>query len=130
MLRTKKIVFFCVVISLVILLVIIYSKFNPENTSFYPKCPFRMLTGYECPGCGSQRAIHYLLNLKISSAIHANALLVFSIPYVLLLFFAELFKSKSKLFMRLYKILFNSKAIWMVFVIIIFWWFARNLLHG
>ena len=127
MLRTKKIVFFCLVIILFVLLVITYGKFNPENSHFYPKCPFKLLTGYECPGCGSQRAIHYLLNLNIGSAFKANALLVFSIPYVLLLFVAELLKSRNRFFMRLYKILFSSKAIWIVFVIVIFWWFARNI---
>jgi hypothetical protein len=86
-----------------------------------------MLTGYECPGCGSQRAVHYLLNGKINSAIQANALLVFSIPYILFLFLAELLKSKSRFFMRLYKTLFSRIAIWIVFVIIIIWWVARNL---
>ena len=127
MLRKKKIVLLCLAITVFVLLVLFYGKFNPENSHLFPKCPFRILTGYECPGCGSQRAIHDLLNLKINSAIHANALLVFSIPYILLLFFAELLKSKSGFFMRLYKILFSTKAIWTVFVIIIFWWFARNL---
>ena len=127
MLGTKKIVLLCLAITVFVLLVIIYGKFNPENSHLYPKCPFRLLTGYECPGCGSQRAVHYLLNGKIDSAIHANALLVFSIPYILLLFLAELLKSKSRFFMRLYKILFSSKAIWMVFVIIIIWWVGRNL---
>lgn len=127
MLRTKKIVFFCLVITIFVPLVIIYGKLNPENSSLFPKCPFKLLTGYECPGCGSQRAIHYLLNLKIYSAIQANALLVLSIPYILLLFLAEFLKPNNSLFSRLYKILNSAKAIWTVFVIIVFWWFARNL---
>ena len=127
MLGTKKIVFFCLVITIFVPLVIIYSKLNPENSRLFPKCPFRILTSYECPGCGSQRAIHYLLNLKIGSAIQANALLVFSIPYIILLISAELLKSKSRFFTRLYKLLYSTNAIWIVFVIIVFWWFARNL---
>jgi hypothetical protein len=124
---TKKILLLCLAITVFVLLVLIYGKFNPENSHFYPKCPFRMVTGYECPGCGSQRAVHYLLNGKIDSAFQANALLVFSIPYILILFLAELLKSKSRFFMRLYKILFGRIAIWIVFVIIIIWWVARNL---
>ena len=124
---TKKIVLLCLVITVFVLLVLIYGKFNPENSHLFPKCPFRMLTGYECPGCGSQRAVHYLLNGKIDSAIQANALLVFYIPYIILLFLAELLKSKSRFFMRLYKILFSRIAIWILFVIIIIWWVARNL---
>lgn len=127
MLKTKKIIFFCLVIIVFVPLVIIYGKLNPENSNLFPKCPFKILTSYECPGCGSQRAIHYLLNLNIGSAIKANALLVLSIPYVLLLIFTELLKSKSRFFTRLYNILYSSKAIWTVFLIIVFWWFARNL---
>lgn len=127
MFRTKKIVVFGLVISLFVFFVIIYGMLNPENSHIFPKCPFRILTGYECPGCGSQRAIHFLLNLKIDSAIQANALLVLSIPYILLLFFAEMLKLKSRFYMRLYNILFSTKAIWTVLVIIVIWWFARNL---
>jgi len=126
MVRIKKIVV-CLVLPLFVLLIIIYSNLDPEKTSLFPRCPFKVLTGYECPGCGSQRAVHNLLNLRIGSAIQANALLVFSIPYVLLLIFAEFFKSKSIFFYRLYKILFSTRAIWAVFLIIVFWWFARNL---
>jgi len=64
--------------------------------------------------------------LKIGSAIRANALLVFSIPYILLLLVAELFKSKGKFFIRLHRILYSPKAIWTVFAIIIIWWILRN----
>jgi hypothetical protein len=125
MLRTKRVVF-CLVIALFVILVIVYGKFNPENSHLFPKCPFKVLTGYKCPGCGSQRALHYLLNLKIGNAIQANALLVFSIPYILLLFFSELLKLKSNFFARLYNILYSTKAIWVVFVIVAIWWLVRN----
>jgi len=107
--------------------VIVYGKLNPEKFHLFPKCPFKLLTGYECPGCGSQRAIHYLLNLKIANAIQANALLVFSIPYILFLFFTELLRFKIDFFMRLHKISHSTKAIWAVFVIVVFWWLVRNL---
>lgn len=126
MLRKKHLVYFLVIVILG-LLILIYTKFNPETTNLYPKCPFRLLTGYECPGCGSQRAIHYLLNLEMDSAFHANALLILSIPYVLLLLLAEFLKSKSRFFMSLYKTLFSAKAIWVVFIIVMIWWIARNL---
>ncbi len=127
MVRTKKIVIFCLVIPLFVFLIIIYGNLDPENIGLFPRCPFKVLTNYECPGCGSQRAIHHLLNLNIGSAIKANALLVFSIPYVLLLISAEFFKSKSRFFNRLYKILFSTGAIWGVLLVIVFWWFARNV---
>ena len=114
------------VIAVFILLIVIYGKLNPENSQLFPKCPFRMLTGYKCPGCGSQRAIHFLLNLEIGSAVRANALLVFSIPYVILLIMAEFFREKNEFFRRLYHALFSPKAIWTVFAVVVVWWIARN----
>lgn len=127
MLKTKRIVLFCLVITLFVPLVIIYRRVNPDYSNLFPRCPFRLLTGYACPGCGSQRAIHYLLNFKIDRAIQANALMVLSVPYVLLLSFSELLKSKSRFFERLYQLLFSAKSIWTTFSIIVLWWFARNI---
>ncbi|WP_225974845.1 DUF2752 domain-containing protein [Arachidicoccus ginsenosidivorans] len=56
------------------------------DSSWFPKCPFRSLTGLQCPGCGSQRAIHDLLNLDILGAFRENALMVVSIPYIVTAF--------------------------------------------
>lgn len=123
----KKYLAYFLIVVILGLLIVTFTKFNPETTNLFPKCPFRVLTGYECPGCGSQRAIHYLLNLEMGRAFHENALLVLSIPYVLLLLLAEFLKSKSSFFMSIYKTLFSTKAIWTVFVIIMIWWVARNL---
>lgn len=52
---------------------------DPEKGGFL-SCPFRLLTGLLCPGCGSQRAVHDLLHLRIGEAAGHNALLVLSIP--------------------------------------------------
>ena len=30
------------------------------------KCTFKLLTGYDCPGCGSQRALHAMLHGDIA----------------------------------------------------------------
>ncbi len=69
-----------------IVLIIIYKTFNPQDFILFPKCPFFTVTGLQCPGCGSQRAIHYLLNLQFGKALNANPLMVLSIPYILALF--------------------------------------------
>ncbi len=55
-------------------------NFNPEEVDFFPRCPSQSLTGIDCPGCGSTRAMYHLLHLDIASAFARNPLLVLSIP--------------------------------------------------
>ena len=78
------------IITILIVSGVLYYNFDPEESVFFPKCPFQLLTGLECPGCGSQRAIHALLHLDILSAFQYNALLIISIPYILLLLIAKI----------------------------------------
>lgn len=54
--------------------------FNPAQYRFYPFCFFHELTGLHCPGCGGTRALHQLLHGHVATALHANALLVISLP--------------------------------------------------
>src|SRR5260221_331534 len=48
--------------------------FNPASASnqWFPKCPFRMITGWQCPGCGSTRACYQLLHLHPVAAFKLN----------------------------------------------------------
>ena len=47
----------CVTLAAAALLV----AFDPAVTWWFPSCPFRALTGWLCPFCGSLRALHALL---------------------------------------------------------------------
>jgi hypothetical protein len=60
----------------------IYFFLDPTQ-QYFPKCPFLWLTGLKCPGCGAQRAVHYLLHGDISEAFRVNFLFVLAFPYVL-----------------------------------------------
>ncbi len=103
---------------------VVYFLFDPATTPF-PRCPFLMLTGWQCPGCGSQRAIHSLLHLDIAAAWRYNALLVLSIPYLLLLVVAEWGGARRE--SRLYRALNREWLIWSYFALVIAWWVARNI---
>jgi hypothetical protein len=46
--------------------------FDPATTAWFPGCPFRAVTGWNCPGCGSLRALHALLHLDLVAALRAN----------------------------------------------------------
>lgn len=122
----KKIFINGFIILSLLFLVFIYSNINPETARF-PKCPFKTITGYQCPGCGSQRALHHLLNQNFTKAFEANALLVLSIPYILVLYISECLKTKNQFLNRIYKKLYSPKAIYILLAVVIIWWIFRNI---
>ena len=58
---------------------------NPAEHSFFPRCPFYVVTGLKCPGCGTTRAIHAALNGRFLDAIALNPILVIAVPLVIVL---------------------------------------------
>jgi len=58
--------------------------FNPASPAnqWFPKCPFRLLTGWQCPGCGSTRALYQLLHLHPLAAFKLNPLMVLTLPFI------------------------------------------------
>src|SRR5947209_20187042 len=54
---------------------------DPHNTnSIYPACPFKWLTGWNCPFCGGLRMTHDLLHGDVQAGIHDNVFLLVGIP--------------------------------------------------
>lgn len=53
---------------------------DPVRVPIYPQCVFHRVTGLDCPGCGSLRALHALLHGDFAVALHFNAFLVLSLP--------------------------------------------------
>lgn len=105
---------------------IFYSIFDPYKDDFLPKCSFYTVTGYQCPGCGSQRAIHNLLQFKIYNAIKENLLFVIAIPYLILGAYFDIFNPKNIRALKIQKFFFGLPAIWTVFFLIIIYWIIRN----
>lgn len=103
---------------------VIYWKFDPSSAGFFPKCPLRSLTGLSCPGCGSQRALHHLLHLQIRTAFGYNAALVLSIPLLMVISGASLFKEKVP---RLYAFTLSRGFSVSVIAAILLWWILRNV---
>lgn len=90
-----------------------------------PKCMLHTITGWDCPGCGSQRAAHALLHGDIPEAFRQNALLMIMLPYLALLLVAELFKTRLQ---GLFKALYSTTAIIIVVCVIVAWGVVRNLI--
>jgi hypothetical protein len=98
--------------------------FEPGKTGFFPVCLFRLFTGLTCPGCGSTRAMHYLLHGHLQAAFTLNPLLIIGLPF---LFFA---------LMRHTMFVFQGKAprpnalpakyIYLIFYVVVSFWIFRN----
>ena len=105
---------------------VIYFAYNPSDSVWFPKCPFLLLTGLRCPGCGSQRTIHALLHLDFRSAFRYNALLIGSIPYIILLMIAKIvaFFNPNSIFPVKIQ---PPILIWSYFAVVILFWITRNI---
>lgn len=124
---TIKILKWSIVIILLTILAILYKTYNPSGNIYFPKCLFSELTGLKCPGCGSQRAIHYLLNFDILSAIRENVIIMLSIPYVLTGLVFDTLKKPNEKILKWRKVLFGQTAIFLILTLIIAFWILRNL---
>ena len=68
---------------LVIILVFLYFFVNPNKVNYLPKCPLYVSTGIYCPGCGSQRATHNLLNFNFLGVLNQNVLYIFGLSLII-----------------------------------------------
>lgn len=101
----------------------VYASFDP-STHFFPRCIFKSLTGWDCPGCGSQRAIHALLHGRVGEALAYNALFVIELPLIALLAASPLLRTRWP---RLYRMLGSRPFILGLFAVIVAYSVARNL---
>jgi hypothetical protein len=53
---------------------------DPHRSGSYAYCPWLMLTGTYCPGCGGLRAVNDLSNGQFAAAASSNLLFVASVP--------------------------------------------------
>lgn len=106
---------------------IVLYKLNPTQYWFMPKCPFKLLTGLSCPGCGIQRAIHAFLHGKFTEAISYNYYLVYSLPYAAS--FAVLWIMDNKTSEVLRKVIENKYVVDFYVITFIIWLVVRNYLN-
>lgn len=59
---------------------------NPNESSAYPQCPLRLVTGVDCAMCGGLRATHALLGGNVIQALRQNLLVVLLAPFALYTF--------------------------------------------
>jgi len=98
--------------------------FEPGRSGFFPVCPFRALTGFTCPGCGTTRGLHKLFHGDVVGAFQLNPLMLLLLPilfFVLIRYTSAAMRGRSINVNRL-----DAKYIWMLFAVVLSFWIFRN----
>lgn len=111
-----------------IVICIILYEFNPLQYAFMPKCPFKLLTGLQCGGCGFQRCVHSLLHGDFEKALQYNYFLAYALPYVFLLITAKYFL-RNNMTRLLTIVLEHRYSVYFYVITYIGWTILRNIIN-
>ena len=98
---------------------------SPYDSGIYAACPFKALTNFHCPGCGTLRGLHELFHGHLASAFGLNPLMVLVLPFIaysILKYIAAGILGRKE-----HKVFIHSALIWSLLVVIISFWVLRNL---
>jgi hypothetical protein len=90
-----------------------------------PVCPFKAVTGWDCPGCGGTRALHQLFTGHLGAALSYNVLAVVVLPVLLWGLFVSLTKALGG--HRWRSISVPHRWLWAALAVVAVFWVVRNL---
>lgn len=122
----RKLLIFSVAALLLTVLALMLYFIDPAQSEFMPKCAFKLLTGLDCPSCGSQRAVHAVLHGDLPAALSFNPFLVLSIPYFIAVMWGYAAFIPGSAAVR--RIAHHRCAMLSYVALFCIWWIARNLL--
>lgn len=98
---------------------------EPGTTWFLPQCPFHMLTGLYCPGCGTFRSLRELLHGDVTGAFRYNSLAVLLLPIP---FYDIVIRAVASVFGRTLRQIAIPPVLGRIIVVaIVVYWIARNV---
>ena len=101
---------------------------DPNEPGHYPLCPFRSLTGYYCPGCGSLRMVHAAAHGHLGEAFGRNPLAFAMLPvlgYAWVRWAVAAARGRRPRFD-----LFRPWLVWAFIALVLVFWLVRNLPAG
>lgn len=108
---------------------VVYYVFDPRSDGVpFLKCPFHLLTGLQCPACGTQRAIHCLLHGEVMQAVNYNFFLIVSVPFVVLAVLAYWYNDNHR-FDWAMRFVYDRRTLATYIVLFFVWWIVRNIIH-
>lgn len=105
-----------------------YYHFFGSNNNEGLSCTFYKDTGWLCPGCGGQRALHALLHGNLLEALQYNVMIILYFPLLAFMYIAlvEVYIVKNSSFLAKYA-LPNWFAYFFIVAILVFF-ILRNIL--
>lgn len=100
---------------------------NPSSSTHPVHCILRTITGFQCPACGMQRALHAMAHGHFAEALSYNYMFVLAVPYALMAVLATWYNVRH-VFDGLQRIVYHRYTLKGYVIIILFWWVARNVL--
>ena len=121
----RRVLWTVVVLPILVLLAAVYFFVDPMEVRWMPKCIWKVVTGTDCPGCGSQRMAHALMHGDLKGAWHANAYAFCLLPLIALMLLLELCRER---YPRLYGSVHSPVVIRALVASVFIWWIVRNLI--
>jgi len=126
-----KRLYILIIPAIIIIAGFFYYCVDPNKSMLMPKCPLKLMTGYQCPSCGAQRAIHAFLHGNFYEAIAYNFFFIIAIPFLLITAYAVFMRARkkpSKLTIKLYDFTTNRYTLLAYVFLFFIWWIIRNLI--
>lgn len=86
--------------------------------SVFPPCPFKLLTGWNCPFCGGLRMTNDLLHGNLSAAVVDNVFLLIGLPLLVIWWLTRRRRSQPA---------FTAPVVGVIVVAALAWTVMRNL---
>ena len=97
---------------------------HPGNYLFAMPCPFAQLTGLLCPGCGSSRATHSLLQGDLLMALRYNPVMIVLLPFIAVLYVQRLLYFR---YGKTFEIPYSQQLYIAIAAFVILYFVARNI---
>lgn len=97
------------------------------NWTVTAPCNIKTLTGLECPGCGGQRALHFLLHGHILTAMRYNLFFVLAMPFLAVFYirFVQVYILKQDRFLKSF--VFSTYFAYGLLIAVLLFFILRNI---
>ena len=126
-LRSRDIIATAMAVAVFAVIVLVYGNFDPSATWWMPRCPSKIITGFDCPGCGTQRALYALLHGDLAGAVRYNFIIFPAGIMIVLLLAAQMGRYRWIFMGRMHNALNSTPVILTVMIMMMVWWVVRNI---